>query len=255
MEQQLKRIFIFLIIVICLNNCFAAPVTIRTSAQDNTISKYNLTNPSKPGICIEIIRAIEKVDAEIKFTGLDTSLPLVRIESYIAEGKLDGFVGVLKTDERMQKLKYIDPAIFTVKHMVAVKVDDKIELKNLDDLKKAAGDGGVMTTKFTGYVSFLEKAGIKVDAGVNNNSDIIKKLLVNRGRFFYQADINLTEYIEKENAQDKIRILPTVFNEEGQFIVFGKAVPESTVAKVQAAVLKLEQTGELKKIFAKYVKL
>ena len=250
----MNRFISALVAALSMGSVFAAPVSIRTAAQDNSANKYNLGNAAKPGICVEIIQAIEKQDPEIKFTGQDKPMPLARIESEIAEGLLDGFVGLVRSPERQAKYKFVEPAVFNVKHKVAVRTDDKIELKTLDDLKKAAGDGGVMTTQATAYVGFLEKAGIKVDAGTKNNSDIVKKLVGERGRFFYQVDVNLSEYIEKEKAQDKVRILPATFKEEGQYIVFSKLAPAATVAKVQAAVEKLEKSGELKKIFAKYVK-
>jgi ABC-type amino acid transport substrate-binding protein len=145
--------------------------------------------------------------------------------------------------------------VYSVKHKVAVRADDAVKVSTFDDIRKLPGaDNGIITTQGTAYVAFLEQqGGLKVDASSKDNSANLQKLLLNRGRFFYQAESSLAEYIANDKLEGKFKILPAVFKEEGQHFVMAKGTPAATVEKLHAALEKLAKQGELAKIYAKYV--
>lgn len=232
----------------------AEPVTIRTAMQDNNTLKFDAKNTQLPGLCIEFMRAIEKADPEIKFTGLEKSLPLLRIQSEIASGNLDGFCGLLKNPEREAQVKFLDTVLYSVKHKVAVRADDNVVVNGFEDIRKLGGDNVIITTFGQAYVAFLEaQGGLKIDAGGKDNSANFQKLLGGRGRFFYSSESNLVEYIANDKLESKVKILPTVFREENQHFVVSKTLPAAQTEQLRKALQKVAQQGDFARIYKKYV--
>lgn len=89
---------------------------IRTAAQDASEPKfvvlYESGKSAVGGICVDIMRAIERVDPTLKFVGDQTWQPLLRIEAGVSNGHLDACCGLLRTKPREAKYVYIDPPFF-----------------------------------------------------------------------------------------------------------------------------------------------
>lgn len=232
----------------------AAPLVIRTTMQDNNTLKFDPKNAQLPGVCIEIMRAVEKADPEIKFTGLDASTPLLRVQAELTNGGLDGFCGLLKTPERAAQFNFIDTVLYSIKHKVAVRADDTVAVNNFDDIRKLGTDNAIIATFGQAYAVFLEaQGGLVIDAGGKDNSVNLKKLLAGRGRFFYSAESNLIEYIANDKLESKVKILPAVFKEENQYFVVAKSLPAAQSEKLHQALQKVAQSGEIARIYKKYV--
>lgn len=232
----------------------ATPLTLRSTMQDNNTYKFDPKNAALPGICTEIIRAIEKTDPEIKFSGMDALTPLPRIVTELGDGgKLDAFCGLLKTPERAAVINFIDVPVYSLRHKVAVRADDTVNVKSFDDIRKLGANNTIAATQGLAYVALLQKeGGLAVDDGSRDPSAIFKKLLAERVRFYYNAESTHMEYIENDKLQGKVKILPAVFKEESQFFVVSKSLPAASADKLKAALDKLAKSGELVKIFARY---
>lgn len=231
----------------------AALEPLRTAAQDNNALKYDLGNRQKPGICIEVIRAIEQLDPELRFTGWDQPQSLRRIEAMLAEGQLDAFCALLKSAPREQKYLFIDVPVYTVRHRVAVRADDAVVAENFDDMRRLGAEGTVLVLRSTAHEDHLKKQdGLLLDASSPDLAINLKKLVARRGRFLYHTENALLRYIALEGLEGKVRLLPTVFKEESLYFMLSRAVQASVVARLRAALEKLAKRGELERIYASY---
>ena len=232
----------------------ASTLTLRSAMQDGNTYKFDPKNAALPGICTEIIRAIEKADPEIKFSGLESAVPLPRIVSELGSGgSFDAFCGLLKTPERAAAVNFIDVPIYTLRHKIAVRADDTVNVKSFDDIRKLGTNNTVAATQGLAYAALLQKeGGLTINDSSRDTSAIFKMLLADRVRFYYNAESTLREYIENDKLEGKVKILPTIFKEENQYFVVSKALPAASAGKLKAALEKLTKSGELTKIYARY---
>lgn len=205
------------------------------------------------GLCIDIFRAIEKVEPDLKFAELKDFTPLPRIEASMLEGDMDAFCGLAKTAARQAQFDFIDTPLYTTHSVLAARVDEKADIKTFDDIRKLGDDAIVMVVTKTVHAEVLAaQTGIKVDSGAKDTSVNLKKLLEGRGRFVYHNDFALVDEIKRDNLGDKIKLLPAQFATEGRYMVVSKKALPATRQKLTAAIEKLGKSGELAKIFQTY---
>jgi len=232
-----------------------AALELKTAAQESSPKFKKDSDGSITGICVEVMRAVEKLDPTIKFVGDQKFEPFRRIEVMVEHGDLDVFFGFVKNKEREEKYIYIDPPIYTVADVLVARKDDPVEIKNLEEIKKLGNNGTVLLISGVAQVDQLQKMGITTDDGGKTVPINFQKLLLNRGRFVMQSEVEIIEAIKTEKMESRVKILPTKFNEAGRFVAFSKKVPTETIAKVKTALEKMAKSGELKKIYAKYASL
>lgn len=236
-----------------LNPTLAQPLLLRTAAQDNNALKYDFRNPLKPGICVEVIRAIELLDPELRFSGWDTPMPLRRIEPMLAEGQLDAFCGLLRSSAREARFAFVEPPVYTVRHRIAVRADDAVNVQSFEDIRRLGAEGLVIAARSTAHEDWLRaKGGLLLDASSADTGVNLKKLVAKRGRFLYHTENALRRYIADEGLGDKVRLLPTIFKEEGLFFVVSNSLPPASTARLRTALEKLAKRGDLERIFAAY---
>jgi len=205
------------------------------------------------GLCIDIMKEIEKIDPEIKFQGQNVFLPFKRMSKMLKDGELDLFFGFVKNKEREKDFIFIEPSLYTVNHVIAVLKDDNIQVNSFDDIRALGKDGKIMTTFGTSTKKHLEKqGGLIIDDHGKTISANLKMLLRNRGRFVYYHNLGLITSIKKHKLENKIEVLPTSFRKYSQYVVFSKHVSKEKIQKIKTALVKLKLTGTLDSIFKKY---
>lgn len=230
----------------------ASPLVLRTAAQDNNTLKYELRATHK-GICVDVIKALERTDPKLHFNGWTQSMSLPRIETALAEGQLDAFCALIPTKARAAKFDFIDVPVYTVRHKVAVRANDKVTVSSLEDIRKLAPDNIIIVSKGTAHEELLKATpGLTVDATSRDTDVNLRKLLHQRGRFFYHSDIALRRYIADEELKGMIRLLPTVFNEEALYFAVSATLPPAAKAQLRQALRTLAERGELQKIYDRY---
>lgn len=226
----------------------AQTLTINTLAQDFP-PKYFMENNRMKGYSIDIIKALEEVDPLLKFKGQQSFASIPRIESDLKSGKSDAFVGIFKTAEREAKFLFIDIPLHEFAFLMAVRADDTIDIKSLDDIKKLPSNNTILTLLGTKLATYLqEKKGFNVDAGAINFSSNIDKLIKGRGRFLLSTDVSFYNLPNRK----EIRILPVVFNREPQYIMLSKKISVEKKERLTKALKKLHESGKLKTIFKHY---
>lgn len=235
----------------------SAVTEIRTAAQEATEPKFVILRQdgktSVGGLCIDIMRAIERVAPDLKFVGDQAWEPLVRVEAGVANNTLDAACGFLRNSLREAKFTYIEPALFPVHYYLAVRKDDEVQVGNWDDVRKLGDQGIILVINGFGMIKRLNDiGGLKVDSGANDSKTNLEKLLAGRGRFYIHRAPGIMHEIGKAGMQDKVKLLPTAIHSEKFHMVVSRGLPAETVEKMRKAIALLEKNGELKKMLDKW---
>lgn len=238
----------------CVAGAAAAGDVLRTAAQAGMALKFNVGGDGPPGFCVDYIQALQRADPGLLFSGLDEALPMPRIESDLATERIDLFFALLKTRERLARFRFVEaPALYNVRHQVAVRADDGVDVRNFDDIRALGIHGVILATRATGYPSFLaEQPGLRVDDGAMDNARNLRKLMSGRGRFFYQSDATLRHVIEAEGLQGRVRILPAVFHADAELLAHAPGLAPERLARIVAAMRALELNGAAARLRAAY---
>ena len=233
-----------------------AATEIRTAAQQASEPKFvALAEAGKTGIggiCVDIMRAIERVDPQLKFVGDQTWQPLVRMEAGMAAGDLDVICGLLQTKSRESRYTYIDTPLFPVNYHLVVRADDDVQIQSWDDVRKLGEQGVVLVINGFGILDRLEDAGIKIDAKAYTSKENFAKLLAGRGRFYYHRSPGINSEIRHAGVEGKVKILGTSMHTEKFYMAASKKMPAEAVGRMQKAILQLERNGELAGLLRKW---
>lgn len=232
---------------------FAAPLEVRTISQEGFSAKFNPENEQRPGIMIEIFRAIERIDPGVKFVGYKAKGSTVRVEEELQTGEIDVFFGLAKTSLRAARYHFVEPPLYTTHSVLAVRADDPVQIMSWDDVRALSENGIVLVVRGTSHAQYLwTQGGLLIDDQAVTTPANLRKLLAGRGRFFFGSDINVAEEIEALSVAAQVRILPVRFWETGIYAVFSRKASPAMVKRISDAIRKLDRSGELKKIRARY---
>lgn len=238
--------------------CVAADAAeIRTAAQIASDPKFVAVQaggkPAVGGLCIDILRALEKTDAELKFTGDQVWQPLARMEAGMAAGDLDVICGLLRTKARESRYIYIDPPLFPVTYHLVVRADDDVQVSTWDDVRALGDRGVVLVNNGFGIIDRLQStAGIRFDAGANTTKGNLSKLLAGRGRFFYHRSPGIQSEIRAAGLEGKFKVLPVAMHTEKFYLVVSDRLAPDTLERLRHAVSELDRNGELARLTGKW---
>ena len=234
-----------------------AVAPIRTAAQEATAPKFvQLKRGGKievGGICIDIMRAIERVEPDIRFVGDQMWLPFARLLASLAAGELDAACGLLRTDQRQAQFDYLDPALMRVDYRLVVRVDDPIQPEQWDDVRKLGLQGRILVIHGYGIATVLERlGGLSIDAGARDASANLDKLVAGRGRFYIDRSPGIETSIARHGLQGKVKLLPTVMHSERLYMVLSKRLDPALREKIRRAIARLDADGELSVLARKW---
>lgn len=229
----------------------AQGTTLRTVQQSNSRVKYAPGNAIRPGICMEMLRAVEQVEPGLRFSGLDQQAPLRRVEIMLAQGEIDVFFCLLRSAEREKQWRYLPVPLYRIQHMVAMRQDDGDEPRDLAELVAASRHKPVVVTRGTVLAATLREAGASVTEAASD-FEALQMLALGRTDHVYGQDLNLQRHLREFRSGEKLRIAATVFQADQQFLVVGRKVPAAVEQLLLRALQKLEREGQLKAISDKY---
>lgn len=235
--------------------CLAAPaqeVTLRTVQQAGSAVKYDPSGtPQKPGLCMEILRAVEKAEPSLRFTGLEQHVPLKRVERLLAEGLADAFFCLLKSPERERQWRYSPVPLYVIRHVVVQRADDARHFDTLAELAAASRRKRVLVMRGTAIARHLLKADVTI-AEVGSEREALQMLKMGRADVIYGQDINLRHHIADGRLGDRMKVGRAVFQEEPQFLAMRADLPTAVEEKLTQALRKLERDGVLRQLAEKY---
>lgn len=227
-------------------------LTLRTVQQSGSLVKYDPGgNPARPGLCLEILRAVETTDPGLQFTGLEQQVPLKRVERLLAEGMVDVFFCLLKSPEREKQWRYAPVPLYGVHHVVAQRADDPRRFNSLADLAAASRTKRVLVMRGTALARRLTVADVAI-AEVASEREALQMLTLSRADAIYGQDINLRRQIADARLGDKVTIGSTIFQDEPQYLALRADLPAAHEDRITQALRKLEREGTLRQLADKY---
>ncbi|WP_229219486.1 ABC transporter substrate-binding protein [Duganella sp. BJB1802] len=227
-----------------------AATDIRTAAQQGTEPKFQGAGDGRvAGVCIDIMRAIERLDSGLRFTGDQVWQPLPRIYSSLDRGMQDASCGLSRNPERERKYLFVGPALFTIRYYLVARIDDTAVVGSWDDLRRLEPDNVVLANRGFAGVGILEQAGVaRIDAGAGDPKLNLQKLLAHRGRFFFHRTPGLKTLLERAGVAAKVKILPTEMAASPLYFMVSRRFDPALAERLRAALQTLEKSGELERI-------
>lgn len=226
-----------------------AEVELRVAAQEETAPKYLSDGAGVSGLCVDVLRALERVAPELRFTGGERWMPVVRVLSELYAGRQDAGCGLARTAERDKYLNFLDPPLLTIDFVLVARAADPVAIDGWDDVRKLGIDGVVLGNRglFAGGL-LASIAGIHYDTGSATTAQNLQKLLVGRGRFLILRSQGLNEALRQAGVADRLRVLPAKMGSTRLYFTMGKHVGDQAAARVRQALAQLHASGELERI-------
>lgn len=249
-----------LLIAAVLFSCSSTAVAvseIRTAAQESSDPKFiAISRDGKQavgGICVDIMRAVERVDPGLRFVGDQSWQPRPRLEAGAVAGTIDVICGSLRSKDRLAKFDFIGTPLFSVDYVLAVRADDNVHVDNWEDVRRLGGNGVVLAIQGFGVVDLLhEIGGLKIDAGANSSRSNLDKLIAGRGRFYCHRAPGMMTEIRHWGQPEKVKVLPAVMMKENFYMITSRKMAPSDAKRLSAAIALLDKRGELAAMFDKY---
>ena len=231
----------------------AAPVQLRTAAQEGSDPKFVQGKGQIVGLCIDIMRAVEQIDPGLRFVGDQRWKPLIRAFAELANGQEDVQCAVQRTAEREKLYTYIGPPLYTIEYHFLARADDNVTIHSWDDVRLLAPNNLVLASR--GYASrdiIAEAGGIEVDDRSPLQELNLQKLIAGRARFYFHRSPGLQRLLERTGTADKIKILPQVMASAKLYFVVSRQLDSGVSERLASALFQLEKKGELERLMHKW---
>lgn len=205
------------------------------------------------GLCVDIMRAIEKVDPEIRFIGDQNTMPQSRLLSLLKVGEVDIAFCYNKNSEREKTFRIIEPALYEIHYKVAVRSNDEVDIRSFNDIRRLGDHGTILVNFGSSSVLFLQSiGGLQIDSSGVTQEINLRKLVNGRGRFYYRHELGMLAELKSSNFAREIRLLPMVLDSEEQYVMFSRSADPLAVERVKKALGKLKASGELDRLRGRY---
>src|SRR4051812_9671231 len=133
------------------------------------------------GLCIDILRAIERVDSSIRFVGEQHWMPLPRIEARLATGAEDAACALQHTIDRDAQFVFLEPSLFPVDYVFVARVDDPVVVNGWNDLRALGPNSTILVNRGFPNIKLLETVGgLQIDSGAGTTTLNLQKLIARR---------------------------------------------------------------------------
>lgn len=227
-------------------------LVLRSAAQAGAPAKYGSGDPQRPGLCGEIASAVMRLDPELRIEGLDQPVPLRRLELMLGNGDLDVFFCLLKSEHRQTLMRYLPVPLYRVSHVLAMRTGDGPVPRNWDDLRALARQQPLLLAQGTKLAATLHDADIPFQESARSDREALQMLVRNRVAAVYGQDLNLRQAARHAGLEGQVRIGTQVFEEETQYVVVSRQLPETAVERLTDRLRQLGASGELARLAERY---
>lgn len=237
-------------LALALAGAHAQALDVRVAPQEVLEPKWLRQGERIVGICPDIMAAIERIEPRLHFAPRQRSRSLSGIEAGLEAGTLDAACGLVTSPRRAAIGRAVGKPIFQVRHLLAVRRNDPVEVASMSDL---ASLGELVTTQRASVFSDrLREAGVPIDDATDDNRVNLRKMLAGHGRFAYINDLTLRYLIRREGLQDRVRVLPVVLADEPTWFWVSRKADPALAPLLGAALDRLKAGGELDRIYARW---
>lgn len=227
-------------------------MTVRVLAQESVPPKWVLDDDAPRGLCPDMFAAIERIDPRLHFTGFDRGRSLPVIEDALESGRASAACALLDSPRRRGVAIRSSLPVYDVRHRLAAAASDTQVVNNFDDLVRL--HPLINTARGSAYILQLKARGIAVDDSTGDNVVNLRKILHGHGRYTYMTELSLGYLIRSEQLEDKVRMLPAVFNEEPVYFWVSRKADPALAPLLDPALARLKANGELARIYNRWAR-
>ena len=247
--------FIILFFIILSSVAFADSKTIILAA--DPWCPWNCDDENKPGIAVEMAKAIyEPLGYKVQYVSISWS----RAIDEAVKGHVTGLIGADRSIPEIKDFIFPKAAISHFDDVYVLKADSNFVYKGLDTLKGK-------TLGIVANYHFGDDIGKYMEDNYNNSQIVsqvtgvdgarqnLKKLMEGRIDMYFDDKYVILYNAQQLGIADQIKIGGTLKEDLDHYIVFSPALPDAKkLAKLyDEGVAKLKNSGEYKKIVAKYI--
>ena len=225
----------------------AEQIDVRIMAQESIPPKWIVDRGVAQGFCPDLLKAIERVEPRLHFSGYDRPRSLPVIENALDRGQVGVACALIDSPRRRDVAIRSAVPLYEVRHRLAAVATDLQVVNNFDDLVRL--HPLINTARGSGYILRLKERGIEVDESTGDNVVNLRKILHGHGRYTYMNELTLKYIIRVEHLQDKVRILPAVFNEEYVYFWTSRKTDPAVAPLIDQALARLKASGELARLY------
>ncbi len=230
----------------------AAQTTLRTVLQSGAPVKYDPQQAARPGLCLELLRAVEALDPGLRFSGLNLQAPLRRIERMLEGGEIDVFFCLLDTPQRRRLADYLPVPLYTVRHWVVQRSEDARSISGYAELREAGQRKPVLVAQGSVLAQSLQAAGVPFSDVARSDVEALRMLALGRSDALYGQDMTLRPLLQGQGEGARFRVASGDFKVENHYAVVGRHLPEATASRLLRALQQLERSGKLAELQQKY---
>jgi ABC-type amino acid transport substrate-binding protein len=224
---------------------------LRSAAQEGSAPKFIESDGSMTGHCPDTLRALEKVDPELRIEMATIPTSIKRLESHLKDGRIDLVCALLDTPVRNEIAWRISTPLFMLRERVVGRIDDKLQIRTPKDL----ADAGDLVATQTGasYTDMLRNQGVKVDDSSGDSAVALRKLVNGRVRFYYTNELTGAYYIRAGGLDKQLHLMPGTLQETPSYMWVSRKLDEATLQRLERAMARLQKNGTLDKIYRSYL--
>ncbi|HEU4376010.1 MAG TPA: transporter substrate-binding domain-containing protein [Telluria sp.] len=222
----------------------------RVLAQESVPPKWVLDDEMPRGICPDVFAAIERVEPRLHFTGYDRGRSLPVIEDALGSGRASAACALLDSPRRRAVAIRSNLPVYDVRHRLAAAAGDTQPVNGFDDLVRL--HPLINTARGSAYILQLKARGIAVDDSTGDNITNLRKTMHGHGRYTYMTELSMSYLIRSEHLEDKVRMLPAVFNAEPVYFWVSRKADPALAPALDQALARLKASGELARIYARW---
>ncbi|MDB5949524.1 MAG: hypothetical protein JWR65_1379 [Massilia sp.] len=231
----------------------APPMTVNMMAQESIPPKWVMDDGAPQGLCPDLMAAIERIEPRVRFAGYERPRSLLVIEDALQTGRAGAACALLDSPRRRSVAVRLKVPLYEARHRLAAVVGDNQAVDNFDDLVRLKPL--INTARGSAYILQLKARGIAVDDSTGDNVVNLRKIIAGHGRYTYMNELSLLRLIRTEHLEDKVKMLPAVFNAEPvYFWVSHKADPQ-LAPMLEVALGRVKANGELARIYNRWARL
>lgn len=232
----------------------AHAISLRSSAQEGNLLRFNPHDSHLPGFSMELIRLLQQTDPQLLISGQERFRSQRRLEADLDSGKIDMAVGMEGSLTRQQRFMVITRPVLYVQHIaLAVRQDDALFQLPAEGLPGLGRHGIVAVAQGSVYPAYLSTpGGVQADDGAITIAGNLGKLIRHRVRFVLHAEEELGWHIQQLRLQPQIRLIPVPLVRQDVCLILSRRLPAATVRHLQAVLQRLERSGSLTALRAKY---
>jgi ABC-type amino acid transport substrate-binding protein len=228
------------------------PLTLRTVTQEGSAPKFIETGSTVTGLCPEMLAALERIDKGLRFQIDPRPTPIKRIESELRDGRIDVVCALLETSQRNEMAYRVSTPLYVLQERLVGRRDDAGVIQGLHDLAQA-GDL-VVTQSGASYADKLRRAGVQVIETPGGSAVALRNVANKRARFYYTNDLTGAYYIHNEGLAEQLRLHPGVIQSSPSYLWAAHQLDANTQRRLEQAVAQARRSGELERIYQRYVR-